>query len=110
MDLSNVAEISGGLGAVGVLVWLVLYIFKTLLPKQRADYLTSMKESRDDFSNALDRQRNSFSEEMQREREVTLKQSDEYRSMLVQQREDFGQTLKIVVNSCPLRDRDSEQA
>jgi hypothetical protein len=101
MDASNIAEISGGLGAVGVLVWLVLYIFKTLLPKQRSDYLDSMKESRSDFTDALARQRSDFSKEMGAERKMTIKQSDQYAKTLAEQREDFGKTMQIVISNHP---------
>ena len=101
MDASNLPEIGGGLSALGIISWIVYFVFKNLLPAQREDYLKAMGTARKDFTTAIDKQREDFSAEMQKERELTIAQSDQHRQVIAEQREDFSKTMQIVISSCP---------
>ena len=52
-DITGIVELIGNLGAVGVLAWLVLHVFKVLLPQNRTD----RKAATDAFMVQLDKHR-----------------------------------------------------
>lgn len=102
MDLTSaLPEIGGAATALGIIAWIVHWVFRNLLPAQREDYLKAISTARGDFTEALARQREDFSSEMQKERELTIQQSDQHRQVIAEQREDFSKTMQIVISSCP---------
>ena len=54
-EASFITELIANIGAVGVIFWLVYYVFKTLLPKRDADFTAALEKRDALFTAALDR-------------------------------------------------------
>ena len=50
MEPKTVMDLAGNLGTVAVLVWLIVYMFKTVLPAQQAEFAKLIKDLRESSS------------------------------------------------------------
>jgi len=99
MDSTQIVEVVSNLGAAGVLIYLVLYVFRTWLPKERAMHQKAMDRCRSDFAKSLDKQRVDFRTELKSSRETLSVQTKAFTKSISEQREDFRKTLQIIVPS-----------
>lgn len=94
-----------GFGVVGVLIWLMLYVFKSLIPNMRKEYAESLKASQEAAIVTQKEQREAFDKLLTEQRDafdaLVVRQRDDFKNLMADQREKelefagkLGQTLE----------------
>lgn len=88
-DFTEIVKLLSGLGAVGVLAWLVWHLFKVEMPRRDkvqaetiANYTRVLAENTKDFREALADQHSQFRQELAEQRAEFRDELDEHRKQL----------------------------
>jgi len=82
VTLGTAIQAGGGLGAFGLIAWLVKRVFTHTIPRLAKDFKDSLQVQSDLFAQELKYQRELFEQE-------SIRMRDDFRAELQKQREDF---------------------